>query len=131
MWVKTKNTGVLNFLKKFPNSLFNAYLNKYLNMFVKIVHSLCVLSCSVVCNSLWPCGLQSTRLLCPWDSLSKNTRVGNHSLPWGIFPTQESNSVSCIAGGFFMVWATREVFFLFFRFYVMFSSPDRLVFLYI
>ena len=27
----------------------------------------CVLSHSVLSNSLWPFGLQSTRLLCPWD----------------------------------------------------------------
>ena len=29
--------------------------------------------------------------LCPWDSPSKNTGVGLHSLLQGIFPTQESN----------------------------------------
>ena len=28
---------------------------------------------SVLSDSLWPCGLQSTRLLCPWDFLDKNT----------------------------------------------------------
>ena len=28
---------------------------------------LCVLSCSVMSDSLWPHGLQPTRLLCPWD----------------------------------------------------------------
>ena len=31
------------------------------------------------------------RLLCPWDSLGKNTGVGCHSLLQGIFPTQGSN----------------------------------------
>ena len=30
------------------------------------------------------------RLLCPWDSLGKNTGVGCHILLQGIFPTQES-----------------------------------------
>ena len=35
-------------------------------------------------------GLQRTRLLCPWNSPGKNTRVGNHSLLQGIFPTQGS-----------------------------------------
>ena len=29
-------------------------------------YTCCVLSCSVVCDSLWPDGLQPTRLLCPW-----------------------------------------------------------------
>ena len=31
------------------------------------------------------------RLLWPWDSLGKNTRVGCHALFQGIFPTQRSN----------------------------------------
>ena len=99
-------------------------------------------------DSLWPHGLQPTRLLCPWDSPDKNTTVGCHALFQGIFPTQGSNPgypqcrwivyclshqgsprilewvaylfsrgssppsnqtvVSCIAGGFFTSWATRE-----------------------
>ena len=44
------------------------------------------ISCSVVSKSL---GLH--RLLCPWNSLGKNTRVGCHSPLQGIFPTQGSN----------------------------------------
>ena len=39
-------------------------------------------------NSLWPHGLQPTRLLCPWDFPVKNTGVGFHALLQGIFPTQ-------------------------------------------
>ena len=46
---------------------------------------------SVMSNSLRPCGLQPTRLLCPWDSPIKNTGVGCHVLFQGIFLTQESN----------------------------------------
>ena len=38
----------------------------------------------------------------------KDTGVGSLSLLQQIFPTQESNQVSCIAGGFFTSWATRE-----------------------
>ena len=48
-------------------------------------------SCSVVSNSLWPHGLQPTRLLPPWDSPGKSTGVGCHFLLQGIFPTQGSN----------------------------------------
>ena len=33
----------------------------------------------------------SSRLLCPWDSPGKNTRVGCHFLLQGIFPTQGLN----------------------------------------
>ena len=38
------------------------------------------------------------------DSPGKTIRVGCH----GIFPTQESNPVSHIAGGFVTIWATRK-----------------------
>ena len=47
----------------------------------------CVLSHSVVSDSLRPFGLQPARLLCPWDSPGKNTGVGCHFLLQGIFPT--------------------------------------------
>ena len=52
---------------------------------------LCARACSVVSNSLWLCGLEPARLLCPWDSPGKNTGVGCHFLLQGIFPTQGSN----------------------------------------
>ena len=38
----------------------------------------CVHACLVMSDSLWPLGLQPTRLLCPWDFSDKNTRVGCH-----------------------------------------------------
>ena len=41
--------------------------------------------------TLWAVAHQATRLLCPWDSPGKNTRVGCHALLQGIFPTQRSN----------------------------------------
>ena len=46
---------------------------------------------SVVFDFLPPHGLQPARLLCPWNTLGKNTGVGSHSLLQGIFPTQGSN----------------------------------------
>ena len=49
-----------------------------------------VLSGSVVSDSLRPHGPQPSRLLCPWDSLGKNTGVGFHALLHGIFLTQGS-----------------------------------------
>ena len=45
----------------------------------------------IVSDSLGPHGLQPARLLCPWDSLSKDTGVGYHFLLQGIFPTQGLN----------------------------------------
>ena len=44
-----------------------------------------------LCLTLWPNGWYLARLLCPWDSLGKNTGVGSHSLLQGIFPTQGLN----------------------------------------
>ena len=56
------------------------------------IKSVCLLSHSVMSNSLQPCELEPTRLLCPWDYPGKNTGVGCHFLLQGIFPTQELNS---------------------------------------
>ena len=52
----------------------------------------CMLSRSVMSNSLWPHGLWPARHLCPWDSPGKNTGLGCHFLLQGIFPTQGPNS---------------------------------------
>ena len=42
-------------------------------------------------------GQESARLLCLWNSLGKNTRVGSHFLLQGIFLTQGSNlCLSCL-----------------------------------
>ena len=47
----------------------------------------CVHSLSTVSHSLQPHGLQSSRLLCPWNSPGKNTGVDSQE----IFPSQGSN----------------------------------------
>ena len=41
-------------------------------------------SCSLICDSLRPHGLQPTRLHCPWDSPGKNTWMHIFSLCWEI-----------------------------------------------
>ena len=46
---------------------------------------------SVVSDSLRPHGLWPSRLFCPWNSPGKNTGVGCHALPQGIFLTQGLN----------------------------------------
>ena len=62
-------------------------------------HSLCMrakslLSCIRLFSTLWTV---ARRLLCPWDSPSKNTGVGRHALLHGVFPTQGSNPhLSCL-----------------------------------
>ena len=47
---------------------------------------------SVVSDSLRPHGLLPTRLLCPWNSPGKKTRVGCHFFLQGVLSTQGSNS---------------------------------------
>ena len=42
-------------------------------------------------DSLWPHGLYTTRLLCPWNSPGKNTGVCSHSLFQEVFLTQGLN----------------------------------------
>ena len=61
------------------------------NIKLDVLIVLCCVSLSVMSNPLQLHGLQSDRLLCPWDSLGKNTGVGFHFLLQGIFPTQRSN----------------------------------------
>ena len=63
-----------------------------------------VLSCSNMSNSLRVHRLWPARLLCPWDSLGKNTGVGCHAFLQGSSWPRDWTSVShgsCIAGGFF------------------------------
>ena len=68
-------------------------------------------NCSVVSDSLWPHGLEPTRLLCSWDSPSKNTGVGRHSLLQGISRPRDRTQISCNVGRFITVWATRKAHF--------------------
>ena len=61
---------------------------------------------SVMPDSLWPHGLEPTRLLSSWTSPGKK---------WLAIPFSRRSSrprdetqVSCVAGRFFTIWATRE-----------------------
>ena len=68
----------------------------------------CVLSRSVMSDSLQPYGLYS--LLgssVHGDSPGKNTGVGCHALLWGIFQPRDQAHVSHIVGRFFTIWALK------------------------
>ena len=82
------------------------------------------------------------RLLCPWDSLGKNTGVGCHALLQEVFLTQGLHRIfcgSCRAGRFFTdealeapvlealtFWNTSTPYFFFpFCFYLFWSNFDR------
>ena len=75
----------------FPTNFCLSLSCPFLLSSVLSISSVCVLSHSVVSSSLWPHGLQPTRLLCPWNFSGKNTGVSCHFLLQGIFPTQGLN----------------------------------------
>ena len=62
-------------------------------------------SCVTLCNPM-DCSPPSSFI--HGNSPGKNTRVGCHGLLQRIFPTWDRTQVSCLAGGFFTVWATKE-----------------------
>ena len=59
----------------------------------------------VVSNSLWPHGLQHTKLLRLWDSPGKSIGVGCHFLLQRIFLTRVSNPDLLHSGRFSTIWA--------------------------
>ena len=70
----------------FATSLLHPFLgNSQLPCDTQVLKPECTLtqSCPTLCNPLYP-----TRLLCLWDFSGKNTGVGCHFLPLGIFLTQ-------------------------------------------
>ena len=60
------------------------------------------------CLTLWPYGLQPTRLLCPWDSPGKNTGEGCHALLQGIFLNWGLNPRLLLCRWILYHWATRD-----------------------
>ena len=54
------------------------------------------------------CGLQSTRLLCPWYSPGKNIGVVAISFSRGSFQPRDWTCLSCIGNWVLYHWATRE-----------------------
>ena len=63
-----------------------------------IKKAMCLIT-SVLSDSVQPYGLQPTKLLCPWDSLGKNIRVGCCALLQGIFWPRywtQVSDISCI-----------------------------------
>ena len=65
---------------------------------------------SVASNSFWPRGQSLPDSSVHGILQSKNTRVGCHDFPQGIFPTRDQTWVPHVAGRFFTIWAIREIF---------------------
>ena len=64
---------------------------KYLGITICVLIMCVCVSCFVMSDSWQPHELWPARLLCPWDFPGKNTGMGCHFLPQGIFLTQGSN----------------------------------------
>ena len=65
-------------------------------------------SLSLMPDSLWPHGLQPTKLLYPWNSPGNRLEWVATFFSKGSSWSRDRTQVSCIAGRFFTVWATRE-----------------------
>ena len=65
-------------------------------------------SCSVMSNSLGPCGLYPARLFCLRNFLGKSTQGGCHFLLQMILPTHGLNLSSALVGGFFTTEPPRK-----------------------
>ena len=78
---------------------------------------LVIVSHSVVPDSLWPHGLQPTRLLSPWDFSRQGYWSGLPFPSTGNLPNQarDQSRVSCTAARFFTEWARREARLWFFQ----------------
>ena len=74
-----------------------------------ILYSRVCVSRSVVSGCLPPRGLQPARLLCPRDSQARILRWAAISFSRGSSQPRDRIHVSCIAGRFFTIWATRAV----------------------
>ena len=91
------------------NVLFYRYMRVCDYKLKKVKSEVKNVSFSVKSDSVWPHGLQSFWLLCPWSSPGKNTGVGvaipfSRESSWSRGQTQ----ISSTAGRFFTIYATRE-----------------------
>ena len=86
-------------------------LSKYIDWEPRIYKMCTCWVTLVVSKSLWPHGLQTARLLCPWGFPGKNTGVGCHFLLQGNLLTQGLNlHLLCFLHGQVILchWATWE-----------------------
>ena len=94
-WLGSQNCSCIGRLAASCFDLVHA-----MSSYTQLFHRLVVNSCLPLCN---PVDYSPPGSSCPWDSLGKNTGVTFHALLQGIFPTQASTWVSCIAGRFFTI----------------------------
>ena len=84
-------------------------LGSFHSLLVTFQNVICVCLVAQSCPTLRCHGLWPVRPLCPWNSPGRATGMHSHSLLQGIFPRlRDWIPVSCIEGGFYTIWATRE-----------------------
>ena len=80
MWKQTQCLSTDEWIKKKMSILLYVYI---------YIYNVCMLRVqSIMSYFLQPYGLQPTKILCPWDSPSKNIGTGCHFLLQGIIATQ-------------------------------------------
>ena len=91
------NIVLVIYLMLFFICLMSCFYHEWIRV---LLNAFCVHACevaSLMSDSLWPYGLQPTRLLCQWVSPGKSTGVGCCALLQGIFLTSGSNlSIFCL-----------------------------------
>ena len=80
-----------------PVVIFIFWHKKFIFSSLELCGCICLLSCSLMSDTLWPHGLRPAKLLCPWDFPGKNTGGGCHFLLHGIFPHRDWTCVSCLS----------------------------------
>ena len=106
--VKILNTSAAAVAAKTSSQVFFLVWDISFTISVSLLQSQSVshlISCPTLRDPM-DCSPQGSSIL-SWDFPGKKTRVSSHSILQGIFLTTDQTCVSCIAGGFFTVWATR------------------------
>ena len=107
--IRASGLSVLLFLCKYfwptPPLQRKVHWNNFITEICQVILHICI---SLIISEAMSDSLRPHRLYSPRNSPGQNTGVGSLSLLQGIFPNQGLNQVSCIAGGFFTSWATRE-----------------------
>ena len=104
-----RNLGIIHGLFLYLHHI-QSHTSQMLSFYLPVCVCVCVCVClvtSVMFNSSQPHGLQTTRLLCPWDAPGKSTGVGFHFPLQGIFLTQGVKPSAlmspALAGEFFLL----------------------------
>ena len=104
-----------SFFQNWMQLIYNVsfwYTVEWLRLYIDRYIDMCLCLVTSVLSDFAIYGLLPTRLLCPWDSLGKNTGVGCHALFQGIFLTQGLNLCLLYCRWILYHWDTREAMYI-------------------